>query len=151
MTRVLSGIQPTGDVHLGNYLGALRNWPATQHAADSFYLIVDLHAITFPQDPHELRAKTLELATMLFAVGLDPDASTVFVQSHVAEHSQLAWIMQCNVAIGELQRMTQFKDKSSRGAGELVGAGILTYPTLQAADILLYDADEVPVGEDQRQ
>jgi len=151
MARVLSGIQPTGEVHLGNYLGALLNWVKGQYTNDAFHLIVDLHAITVPQDPEELRSKTLELATMLFAVGLDPDVATVFVQSHVPEHSQLAWIMECNVAIGELQRMTQFKDKSSRGAGDLISCGLLTYPALQAADILLYDAEEVPVGDDQRQ
>jgi tryptophanyl-tRNA synthetase len=151
MARVLSGIQPTGEVHLGNYLGALRNWVTGQHDNDAFHLIVDLHAITVPQDPAELRSKTLELATMLFAIGLDPAVATVFVQSHVPEHSQLAWIMECNVAIGELQRMTQFKEKSSRRGGELISCGLLTYPALQAADILLYDAEEVPVGDDQRQ
>jgi tryptophanyl-tRNA synthetase len=151
MARVLSGIQPTGEVHLGNYLGALRNWVTGQHHNDAFHLIVDLHALTLPQDPDELRNKTLELATMLFAIGLDPDVATVFVQSHVPEHSQLAWIMECNVAIGELQRMTQFKDKSARRGSDLISCGLLTYPALQAADILLYDAEEVPVGDDQRQ
>ena len=151
MTRVLSCIQPTGDVHLGNYLGALRNWAANQHDVDAFHGIVDLHALTAPQDPAELRARTLELATILFAVGLDPDVATVFVQSHVPEHPQLGWIMECTVSIGELQRMTQFKDRSSKLAGEFISAGILTYPALMAADVLLYDADEVPVGDDQRQ
>ncbi|MCU1344966.1 MAG: trpS [Acidimicrobiia bacterium] len=151
MARVLSGIQPTGEVHLGNYLGALRNWVTGQHANDAFHFIVDLHALTFPQDPAVLRRKTLELATMLVAIGLDPEVTTLFVQSHVPEHSQLAWLMECNVAIGELQRMTQFKEKSSRSGSELISCGLLTYPALQAADILLYDADEVPVGDDQRQ
>jgi tryptophanyl-tRNA synthetase len=151
MTRVLSCIQPTGDVHLGNYLGALRNWAANQHEVDAFHGIVDLHALTLPQDPASLRARTLELATMLFAVGLDPDVATIFVQSHVPEHPQLGWIMECTVSIGELQRMTQFKDKSAKLHGDFISAGLLTYPALQAADILIYDAHEVPVGDDQRQ
>ena len=151
MTRVLSCIQPTGDVHLGNYLGALRNWAAHQHEVDAFHGIVDLHALTLPQDPATLRARTLQLATMLFAVGLDPDVATIFVQSHVPEHPQLGWIMECTVSIGELQRMTQFKDKSAKLHGDFISAGLLTYPALQAADIVLYDADEVPVGDDQRQ
>src|SRR5436190_2551505 len=150
MTRVLSGIQPTGDTHLGNYLGAIRNWVADQHEHDAFYCVVDLHAITIPQDPAELRAKTLAMATMLLAAGLDPAVCTLFVQSHVAEHNQLGWIMECSASIGELQRMTQFKDKAAR-PGAFVSAGLLTYPALQAADILLYDADRVPVGDDQRQ
>ena len=151
MTRVLSCIQSTGDVHLGNYLGALRNWAAKQHEVDAFHGVVDLHALTSPQDPASLRARTLGLATMLFAVGLDPDVATVFVQSHVPEHPQLAWIMECTVSVGELQRMTQFKDRSAKLTGEFLSAGVLTYPALMAADILLYDADEVPVGDDQRQ
>jgi tryptophanyl-tRNA synthetase len=151
MPRVLSCIQPTGDVHLGNYLGALRGWVAGQHECDAFHGIVDLHALTFPQDPAVLRAKTLELATILFAIGLDPDVATIFVQSHVPEHTRLCWLMECNVAVGELERMTQYKDKSTRQTGELVSAGLLMYPALQAADILVYDANEVPVGEDQRQ
>ena len=151
MTRVLSCIQPTGEVHLGNYLGALASWVRHQHHHDAFHGIVDLHAITVPQDPATLRAKTLELATTLFAVGLDPEVATVFVQSHVPEHPQLGWIMECTVAIGELQRMTQYKDKSAKQHGGFISAGLLTYPALQAADILIYDADEVPVGEDQRQ
>jgi tryptophanyl-tRNA synthetase len=150
MTRVLSGIQPTGETHLGNYLGAIRNWVDDQHEHDAFYCVVDLHAITIPQDPAELRAKTLSMAMLLLAAGLDPDVCTIFVQSHVAEHSQLGWIMECTAAIGELQRMTQFKDKAAKQAG-FVSAGLLTYPALQAADILLYDADRVPVGDDQRQ
>jgi tryptophanyl-tRNA synthetase len=151
VTRVLSCIQPTGDVHLGNYLGALRGWVAGQHTCDAYHGIVDLHALTVPQEPGVVGLQTLELAAILFAVGLDPDVATVFVQSHVPEHSQLCWIMECTVSVGELQRMVQFKDKSARQAGGFISAGLLTYPALQAADILLYDADEVPVGEDQRQ
>jgi tryptophanyl-tRNA synthetase len=151
MARVLSCIQPTGEVHLGNYLGALRNWVAGQYECDAFHGIVDLHALTVPQDPEVLRDKTLELAAVLFAIGLDPDVATIFVQSHVPEHTRLCWLMECNVALGELQRMTQFKDKSAKQQGGFVSAGLLTYPALQAADILVYDAEEVPVGEDQRQ
>jgi tryptophanyl-tRNA synthetase len=151
MTRVLSCIQPTGDVHLGNYLGALRNWVPGQHECDAFHGIVDLHALTVPQEPGEVGATTTRLAAMLFAIGLDPDVATVFVQSHLAEHSQLCWIMECTVSVGELQRMVQFKDKAAKQAGDFISAGLLTYPALQAADILLYDAEEVPVGEDQRQ
>ena len=150
MTRVLSCIQPTGEVHLGNYLGALRNWVIGQHTCDAFHGIVDLHALTVPQEPGCGRAQTLELAATLYAVGLDPDVATVFVQSHLPEHSQLCWIMECTVSVGELQRMVQFKEKAAKQSG-FVSAGLLTYPALQAADILLYDADEVPVGEDQRQ
>jgi tryptophanyl-tRNA synthetase len=150
MTRVLSGIQPTGETHLGNYLGAVRNWVADQHEHDAFFVVVDLHALTIPQDPAELRAKTLGMATLLLAAGLDPEVCTLFVQSHVAEHSQLGWIMECQASIGELQRMVQFKDKSAKQSG-FISSGLLTYPALQAADILLYDADRVPVGDDQRQ
>ncbi len=151
MTRVLSCIQPTGDVHLGNYLGALRPWVTNQHECDAFHGIVDLHALTITEKPGVLGQVTVELAAMLFAVGLDPDVATVFVQSHVPEHPQLGWIMECTVSFGELSRMTQFKDKTARREGEFISAGLFTYPALQAADILLYDADEVPVGEDQRQ
>ncbi len=151
MTRVLSCIQPTGAVHLGNYLGALQGWVAGQHTCDAFHGIVDLHALTVAQEPGVVGLQTLELAALLFAVGLDPDIATVFVQSHVPEHSQLCWIMECTVSVGELQRMVQFKEKASRQAGGFISAGLLTYPALQAADILLYDTDEVPVGEDQRQ
>jgi tryptophanyl-tRNA synthetase len=149
MARVFSGIQPSGSLHLGNLLGALRNWVVDQHESDALYCVVDLHALTVPQDPAELRASTLELAQLLLAVGIDPEVSTLFVQSHVAEHSQLAWIMECTAADGELRRMTQFKDKS-KGA-EFVSAGLYAYPALMAADILLYDTDRVPVGDDQRQ
>ena len=151
MSRVLSCIQPTGDVHLGNYLGALRIWVDGQHEADAFHGIVDLHALTIAEEPGVVGQRTLELAAMLFAVGLDPDAATIFVQSHVPEHSQLAWVMECNVSYGELSRMTQFKDKSAKREGDFISAGLFTYPALQAADILLYDTDEVPVGDDQRQ
>ncbi len=151
MTRVLSCIQPTGDVHLGNYLGALVNWVSGQHEAEVFHGIVDLHALTVTEEPGVVGATTLELAAMLFAIGLDPEAATVFVQSHVPEHAQLGWIMECNVSFGELSRMTQFKDKTARREAEFISAGLFTYPALQAADILLYDADEVPVGDDQRQ
>jgi len=148
---VLSCIQPTGDVHLGNYLGALRNWVSGQHQSDAFHGIVDLHALTITEQPDVLGVTTIELAAMLFAIGLDPDAATVFVQSHVPEHSQLGWMMECTVSYGELSRMTQFKDKSAKREAEFISAGLFTYPALQAADILLYDTDEVPVGEDQRQ
>ena len=151
MARVLSCIQPTGDVHLGNYLGALRNWVSGQHENDVFHGIVDLHALTVTETPGVLGDQTLSLAAMLFAVGLDPDVATVFVQSHLPQHSQLAWIMECTVSYGELSRMTQFKDKAAKREADFVSAGLFTYPALQAADILLYDAQEVPVGDDQRQ
>jgi len=149
MSRVFSGIQPTGDLHLGNLLGAVRNWVEDQHRADSFYCIVDLHALTVPKTPGEVGARTLELAQVLVACGLDPDACTLFVQSHVDEHSELAWLLQCVTSMGELRRMTQFKDKSE--GKDFISAGLFTYPALQAADIVLYDTDRVPVGEDQRQ
>ncbi|MEY4229199.1 MAG: tryptophanyl-tRNA synthetase, partial [Actinomycetota bacterium] len=151
MTRVLSCIQPTGDVHLGNYLGALLNWVGGQHECDAFHGIVDLHALTVTDTPGVIGAATLTTAAALFAVGLDPEIATVFVQSHVPEHSQLGWVMECTVSFGELSRMTQFKDKSAKREGEFISAGLFTYPALMAADILLYDADEVPVGDDQRQ
>jgi tryptophanyl-tRNA synthetase len=151
VTRVLSCIQPTGDVHLGNYLGALRNWVSGQHEADVFHGIVDLHALTVTDTPGTLGDATVRMAAMLFAVGLDPEVATVFVQSHVPEHTQLGWVMECTVSFGELSRMTQFKDKSAKREGDFVSAGLFTYPALQAADIVLYDAEEVPVGEDQRQ
>ena len=154
MTRVLSGIQPTGEIHLGNYLGALRQWTVDQHEHDSFYCAVDLHAVTVPQAPEELRSKTLETMATLVAVGLDPEICTLFVQSHVPFHTELSWLLECTVSFGELRRMTQFKDKSTKqgDAGqEQVSAGLFTYPALMAADILIYDADRVPVGDDQRQ
>ena len=151
MPRVLSCIQPTGSVHLGNYLGALVNWVSGQHDGDVFHGIVDLHALTVTDKPDVLGKQTIELAAMLFAVGLDPEIATVFVQSHIHEHTELAWIMECTVSFGELSRMTQFKDKASKRESDFVSAGLFTYPALQAADILLYDAEEVPVGDDQRQ
>jgi len=152
VTRVLSCIQPTGDAHLGVYLGALRQWVAGQHdGKEVFHGIVDLHALTVSEAPGVVGDRTLDLAAILFAVGLDPDVATVFVQSHVPEHSQLAWLMECNVSFGELSRMTQFKDKSARRSDDFVSAGLFTYPALMAGDILLYDTDEVPVGDDQRQ
>ncbi|WP_105972849.1 tryptophan--tRNA ligase [Streptomyces geranii] len=150
--RVLSGIQPTaGSFHLGNYLGAVRQWVALQETHDAFYMVVDLHAITLPQDPADLRANTRLAAAQLLAAGLDPDRCTLFVQSHVPEHAQLAWVMNCLTGFGEASRMTQFKDKSARQGAESASVGLFTYPILQVADILLYQANEVPVGEDQRQ
>ena len=147
--RILSGIQPTGDKHLGNYFGAIRRWVAEQYEADCFYPIVDLHAITLPQDPEELRESTLSLAALLIACGIDPDRATLFVQSHVPEHPRLAWVLECMTPYGDLRRMPQYREKSAKEHG--FGVGLLTYPCLQAADILLYQADAVPVGEDQRQ
>jgi tryptophanyl-tRNA synthetase len=149
MTRVFSGIKPTGNVHLGNVLGALVHWVDDQHRADSIYCVVDSHALTVPQDPAELRRTSLGLAQILLAMGLDPDVCTLFVQSQVHEHAELAWLMECTASYGELSRMTQFKDKSAKGG--FVSGGLFTYPALMAADILLYDTDEVPVGDDQRQ
>jgi tryptophanyl-tRNA synthetase len=147
--RVLSGIQPTGEKHLGNYVGAIRRWVAEQHEVDAFHPIVDLHAITSPQDPEALRESTLDLAALLIACGLDPDVCTLFVQSHVPEHPRLSWVLECMAPYGELRRMPQFREKSAKS--ESFGIGLMTYPVLQAADILLYQADAVPVGEDQRQ
>jgi tryptophanyl-tRNA synthetase len=147
--RVLSGIQPTGSPHIGNYLGALKNWAKIQYDYDSIYCIVDLHAITFYQKPEELRAKIEELAGMLLAIGIDPQHSSVVVQSAVPEHAELAWMLTCVTPLGWLERMTQFKAKSQ--AQETIGDGILQYPVLMAADILLYQAAIVPVGEDQSQ
>ncbi|MER5885512.1 tryptophan--tRNA ligase [Streptomyces sp. NPDC001941] len=150
--RVLSGIQPTaGSFHLGNYLGAVRQWVALQESHDAFYMVVDLHAITVPQDPAELRANTRLAAAQLLAAGLDPERCTLFVQSHVPEHAQLGWVMNCLTGFGEASRMTQFKDKSAKQGADRATVGLFTYPILQVADILLYQAHEVPVGEDQRQ
>jgi tryptophanyl-tRNA synthetase len=149
MARVFSGIKPTGDVHLGNLLGALRNWVTDQDEHDCVYCVVDLHALTVPHDPEGLRASTLSLAQILLAVGIDPEQCTLFVQSHVHEHAEAAWLMECTASYGELSRMTQFKDKSD--SVDYVSAGLFTYPALMAADILLYDTDRVPVGDDQRQ
>src|SRR5436309_12554077 len=150
--RVLSGIQPTADsFHLGNYLGALRQWVALHDTHDALYCVVDLHVITVPQDPVLLTRWTRVAAAQLLGAGLDPDRCTLFVQSHVPEHAELAWILSCMTGFGEASRMTQFKDKSSREGQEQASVGLFTYPILQAADILLYQADQVPVGEDQRQ
>ncbi|HZN70504.1 MAG TPA: tryptophan--tRNA ligase [Micromonosporaceae bacterium] len=152
MPRVLSGIQPTADsFHLGNYLGALRNWVAMQETHDAFYCVVDLHAITMGHEPALLRQRTRISAAQLLAIGLDPDRCTLFVQSHVPEHAQLGWVMGCLTGFGEASRMTQFKDKSAKQGADRSSVGLFTYPILQAADILLYHADAVPVGEDQRQ
>ncbi len=150
--RVFSGIQPTADsFHIGNYLGAVRQWVALQDTHDALYCVVDLHAITMPQEPADLRRRTRVAAAQLFAAGLDPDRSIVFVQSHVPEHTELAWVLSCITGFGEASRMVQFKDKSAKGGSDAAGVGLFTYPILQAADILLYAADQVPVGEDQRQ
>ncbi len=147
--RVLSGIQPTGSPHIGNYLGALKNWAKIQYDYDSIYCIVDLHAITAYQDPKELRTKIEELAGMLLAIGIDPKSSALVVQSSVPEHAELAWMLTCVTPVGWLERMTQYKAKSE--AAETIGDGLLQYPVLMAADILLYQAAIVPVGEDQKQ
>jgi tryptophanyl-tRNA synthetase len=148
--RIFSGAQPTGNLHIGNYLGALRNWVDLQHDYESFFCVVDLHAITVPQDPARLAAKTKEVARIYLAAGVDPNVSTIFVQSDVKEHAELAWVLNCVVRISELERMTQFKDKAKKQR-ENVLVGLLTYPALMAADILLYQTDLVPVGQDQRQ
>jgi len=148
--RIFSGAQPTGNLHIGNYLGALRNWVALQHEYESFLCVVDLHAITVPQDPKELAAKSHEVARFYLAAGIDPKVSTIFIQSDVKEHAELAWVLNCVVRISELERMTQFKDKAKKQR-ENVLAGLLTYPALMAADILLYQTDLVPVGQDQKQ
>lgn len=150
--RALSGIQPTaGSFHLGNYLGAIRQYVALQETHDAFYMVVDLHAITVPQDPAELRSNTRLAAAQLLAAGLDPDRCTLFIQSHVPEHAQLGWVMNCLTGFGEAGRMTQFKDKSAKQGADRATVGLFTYPILQVADILLYQANAVPVGEDQRQ
>ncbi len=149
MTRVLSGVQPSGDLHLGNYLGAFRYWVADQHDHDALFCVVDLHAMTLDYNPALLATRTLETAESLLAVGLDPEVCTLFVQSHVPEHPRLTWLLECTATFGELRRMTQFKDKG--GEQETVRVALFTYPVLMAADILLYDAERVPVGDDQRQ
>ena len=152
MKRVLSGIQPTAEsLHLGNYLGAVKQWVALQDGNDAFYCIVDLHALTVEPEPAALRRRTLASAAQLLALGLDPKKCTLFVQSHIAEHNQLGWIMECLTGFGEASRMTQFKDKSQKTGTDRTVVGLFTYPMLQAADILLYQANQVPVGEDQRQ
>jgi tryptophanyl-tRNA synthetase len=150
--RVFSGIQPTADsFHLGNYLGAVRQWVDLQESRDAIYCVVDMHAITVPYDPHALRRRTRVAAAQLLAAGLDPERCILFVQSQVPEHAELSWILGCITGFGEANRMTQFKDKTARGGADQASVGLFTYPILQAADILLYQADEVPVGEDQRQ
>ncbi len=148
-TRVFSGIQPSGFLHIGNYLGAIRQWLAEQEHKENYFCIVDLHAITVPQDPEELRRKTREVSAMYLAAGIDPQLSTVFVQSHVSAHAECCWILNCVTPVGWLERMTQYKARVEGGVNP--SAGLLDYPVLQAADILLYDAHEVPVGEDQKQ
>lgn len=148
--RIFSGAQPTGNLHLGNYLGALKNWVALQDEYESFYCIVNLHAITMPQNPEVLRQKTLDLARIYLASGVDAEKSTIFIQSDVSEHAELAWVLSCIARMGELERMTQFKDKG-KGNSERAGVGLFTYPVLMAADILLYQTNLVPVGKDQKQ
>ncbi len=148
--RIFSGAQPTGNVHLGNYLGALKNWVALQHEYESFFCIVNLHAITVPQDPSLLAEKTRDLARIYLAVGIDPQVSTVFIQSDVHEHAELTWVLNCVARMSELERMTQYKDKA-RKQQENISVGLFDYPVLMAADILLYHTDLVPVGDDQRQ
>lgn len=147
--RVFSGIQPTGNVHLGNYLGAYKNWVAKQDEKENYFCIVDLHSLTVPQVPEQLRQETLSLAAILLASGLDPEKCTIFIQSHVKAHAEGCWLLNCITPLGWLQRMTQFKDKSAKQ--ESVLAGLLDYPVLMAGDIIFYDAHEVPVGEDQKQ
>ena len=149
--RVFSGIQPSGTPHLGTYLGALKNWVAIQDGYDSYYCIVDLHALTTPQDPKVLRHNVRETTAIYLAAGLDPEKSVIFRQSRVSGHTELAWLLDCVARVGELSRMTQFKDKTRRGGAEAASVGLYAYPVLQAADILLYNAHLVPVGEDQRQ
>ena len=148
--RVFSGIQPTGNIHIGNYLGAIKHWVASQADLDNIFCIVDLHAITVPQDPEMLKSKTRELAGLLLAAGIDPEMSVLFVQSHISAHAELAWILNCFTPMGWMQRMTQFKEKSGKQK-EQVSVGLFDYPALMAADILLYHTDYVPVGEDQKQ
>jgi tryptophanyl-tRNA synthetase len=148
--RVFSGIQPTGNIHIGNYLAAIKQWVAGQDDYENIFCIVDLHSITIPQDPVALKAKIREVAGLLIATGIDPEKSALFVQSHISAHAELAWILNCNIPMGWMQRMTQFKDKS-QGQKEQVSVGLFDYPALMAADILLYDTDLVPVGEDQKQ
>ncbi|MDP9437207.1 MAG: tryptophan--tRNA ligase [Actinomycetota bacterium] len=149
--RVFSGIQPSGRSHLGTYLGALKNWVSVQDDHDCLFCIVDLHALTVPQDPKVLRANVREMAALYVAVGLDPEKSVIFRQSRVSEHTELAWLLNCVARVGELSRMTQFKDKAQKGGADSASVGLYDYPVLQAADVLLYNAHLVPVGEDQRQ
>ena len=147
---IFSGIQPSGELTLGSYLGAIKNWVTLSEEFNCYYCIVDMHAITVRQDPAELRKRTLEQLAQYIACGLDPKKNTIFIQSHVSAHAELAWVLNCYAMFGELSRMTQFKDKSAKNADN-INAGLFTYPVLMAADILLYQADLVPVGEDQKQ
>lgn len=149
--RILSGIQPTGGLHLGNYLGALRHWVALQSDAECFFMLADLHAITMPQNPLELHKHIIDTAALLLAIGIAPERAVFFLQSRVPQHAELAWVLHCFTAMGELRRMAQFKDKAARRGESEATAGLFTYPVLQAADILLYQADRVPIGEDQKQ
>ena len=149
--RVLSGVQPSGNLTIGNYLGALSQWVQEQHHYESYFCVVDMHAITVPQDPAQLKAKTREVAALYMACGIDPDVATIFIQSHISAHAELAWILNCVTPMGWLGRMTQFKDKSAKQQQDSVSTGLYAYPVLMAADILLYQAHQVPVGDDQRQ
>ncbi|MGA8295545.1 MAG: tryptophan--tRNA ligase [Acidimicrobiales bacterium] len=149
MARVFSGVQPSGSLHVGNYLGAFRQWVKDQYSDDAIFCVVDLHAMTTELSPADLKKNSLDTATGFLAIGLDPEVCTIFLQSHVPEHTELSWILECSAGFGELSRMTQFKEKSQRH--EAIRAGLFTYPVLMAADVLLYDTDKVPVGDDQRQ
>lgn len=149
--RIFSGVQPSGNLHIGNYLGAIKNWVELQDKYESIFCVVDMHAITVPQDPETLRKKTIEIAKIYLAAGIDPKKSTIFVQSQVAEHAELGWVLNTIAKMSELDKMTQFKDKSQKGGRESSGVGLYDYPVLMAADILLYDTEIVPVGEDQKQ
>jgi tryptophanyl-tRNA synthetase len=149
--RIFSGVQPSGNLHIGNYLGAIKNWVALQNEFNSIFCVVDLHAITVPQDPEQLRQKTLEVAKIYLAAGIDPEKSAVFIQSHIPEHAELAWILNTVARMSDLDKMTQFKDKAQKGQKESAGVGLYDYPVLMAADILLYDTQTVPVGQDQVQ
>lgn len=151
MERLFSGIQPSGNLHLGNYLGAIKQWLPLQDQYEAIFCVVDMHAITVPQDPAELRQKTIEIAKIYLASGIDPQKSTLFVQSHVPAHAELGWVLNTIATMGELGRMTQFKDKAQSGGVDTSGVGLFDYPVLMAADILLYDTATVPVGEDQKQ
>jgi tryptophanyl-tRNA synthetase len=151
MSVLVTGLQPTAGIHLGNYLGAVRSWPLLQQRAESFFFLADLHALTVPQDPKQLRDNTLDCVAMLLGCGVDPERAHIFVQSQLRGHTELAWFLGCRTSLGQLERMTQFKDKAAKQKDDFVGAGLLYYPVLMAADILLYGANLVPVGEDQRQ
>ena len=148
--RILSGIKPSGELTLGSYMGALKNWAAMADEYDCFYFLADLHAITVRQNPAELRRRTLSQLAQYIACGIDPEKNTIFIQSHIPAHTELGWVLDCYTMFGELSRMTQFKDKSAKNADN-INAGLFTYPSLMAADILLYQADLVPVGDDQKQ